>query len=235
MASRKPKPVEVKPGKRESDNDLFSPKPISLNPNADHKPEDELDMDLADSGAPVELTLEEARAEDEHKSGGDSGGKDSDDSGPSTPARIKLKWTDAMKHATVTAINDYLQSAGAMPSILDLFEILLSDKAFAHLEGHLNHKGVLLFSPQSLQAGVNAIRKQTAKDIAADVKANGSTSLIPLPSLARVQVERTKRVTDTRALSQYIANLPALRAKREEELAADQGNQQNSSGDSAES
>lgn len=204
MASRKPKPVEVKPS--------HSPKPISINSNAAHKPEDyDPDMELTDSGESIEQTLEEARAED----AASATASDSIEVEPATPPRIKLKWTDNMKRVAVGAINDYLQSAGAMPSILDLYEVLKDDEAFIHTAGKVNHKNVPLFSPQSLQVGINSLRKQTAKDIADDLASNGRTDLIPLPSLARVQVDRKKWVTDTRALSQFIANLPALRAMRD--------------------
>lgn len=218
MASRKPRAVEVKP--------------ISINPNSKHRPEDDPDrevfeyLDSLDSAEPVQQTLEEARAEEAASRAHDAtnGHQDPDD-GSQDPVtvRIKLKWTPEMKRAATTAINDYLESAGAMPSILDLYEILKEDDAFAHTIGRTNHKGAPLFSPLSLQSGINAIRKQTAKDIANDIKLHGTTNLIPLASLARVQVERTKRVTDTRAISEYIASLPALKAKREAELAAAQG------------
>lgn len=201
MASRKPKPIEVRP--------------ISINPDAGHKPEDEdrdeLENEQEEEGAdqlPLEQTLEEARAEDA-ANGHQETNKGTEGSGVATSSRIKLKWTDAMKAATIAAIYDYRESAGAMPSILDLFEILQGDVEFEPLAGKLNHKGAPLFSPQSLQAGVNAIRKRVANDIAAEIKLNGHTDLSPLPSLARVQTTRVQRVTDSRALGLLIAQREA--------------------------
>jgi hypothetical protein len=217
------------------------PKPISINPGASHKPEDEPNTELADfSGEPVQQTLEEARAEEAaskaasgHQEPEDGSGDGESSGGTGTPARIKLKWTKPMQEAVLTAINDYLQSAGAMPSVLDLYEILKKDDAFAHTVGQLNHKGAPLFSPTSLQAGVNAIRKSVAKDIAAEIKLNGTTDLAPLPKLAKVQTTRTPRVSDARALGLMIANLPALKALREAEMAAGGGNDSGATGEDA--
>lgn len=211
MASRKPKPVEIKP--------------ISINPSAAHKPENEDRDDLENEQEdqfPLEQTLEGARAEDAANAAANSHQEYVDGRGVGNPAptRIKLKWTDAMRGVVLTAIDDYFGSAGAMPSILDLFEIVKDDYAFARLGGVLNHRDVPLFSPQSLQAGVNAIRKKVAEKIVDEIKLNGSTDLVPLPSLARVQTVRTKQVTDARALGLLIANLPALRAKREADAQA---------------
>lgn len=199
------------------------PKPISINPRAAHKPEDADSYDPPEDGQ--EPILAEARAEEAAHAtanGHQEPGNKPESGSEGVVVHIKLKWTPEMKRAATTAINDYLDSAGAMPSILDLYEILKEDDAFAHTAGKVNHKGQPIFSPLSLQSGVNAIRKQVAKDIANDLKLHGTTNLIPLASLARVQVERTKRVTDTRAISEYIASLPALKAKREAELAASQ-------------
>lgn len=207
MATRKPKPIEVHP--------------ISVNPNATHKPEDvepgadgyARAWDFASEEQPFEQTLEEARAEEETDDD-TAGNDDTDTAASTTPKRIKLKWTDEMKHAVLTGINDYLQSAGALPSILDLFEVVQSDPAFAHLDGRLNHKGEPVFTPASLQVGVNAIRKTVASAIA-----NGAQDVAPLPRLAKVQTTRTPRVSNAVALGKMIASLPALRALREAEMA----------------
>lgn len=203
------------------------PKPISINPRAAHKPEDADDSQHysepeygAEPQLPLEQTLEEALAEDSanghQEPEDDDNEEESTGTGTDAPTRIKLKWTQPMKDAVIHAIYDYQESAGAMPSILDLYEILKDDVEFDHLDGKLNHKNAPIFSPASLQAGVNAIRKTTAKDIAVEIKLHGSTELAPLPSLARVQTTRTQRVTDTRALGLLIAQREAsLKAAKE--------------------
>jgi len=202
------------------------PKPISINPHADHKPEDaEPNMELADfSGEPIEQTLEEARAE-EAATGFDAENppenplsishSDAVAAVNNAPTRVRLN-TKPIRAAIATAALDYLSTAGVMPSILDLFEIVREDPALAHLTNLTDDDGNPLFNHRKLASQVNRIRKDQQAAIAAKKSQGEPTDdMVVLPPLARTQRTVTPRVSDAEALARLVAERLARLPKAE--------------------